>query len=145
MGKREDERQEKLRKKKEHDDVFKVQDSLQLFHDTFDSEKKALENELLESVNIDKIHLIEHFDHLSHCVIKLQRYVSESAMFLPPYELKTAQNLLVSLQNKIQEKRDEMLPKKKFAFRSNKKKGNPGVPKKCEEALLKDSKSDDDL
>lgn len=68
-------------------------------------------------------------------------------MFLPPYELKTAQNILVSLQSKIQEKRDELLPKKKFAFKSNKKsekKSNVTDGGKMNESV-KDSKSEDDL
>ncbi|XP_005093429.1 tubulin-specific chaperone C [Aplysia californica] len=147
LQKREDERQEKLRKKQAEDDSFKVQESLQIFLDTFNSERTKLENGLSDSVAVDRVHLTEHFDQLSHHVTKLQRYVSESAMFLPPYELKTAQNVLMSLQGKIQEKRDEMLPKKKFAFKSNRKtEKKAAVP--CavrSEETIKDSKSEDDL
>ena len=36
LEKREEDRQEQLRKKKEEDDSFKVQESLQLFHELFD-------------------------------------------------------------------------------------------------------------
>ena len=147
LQKREDERQEKLRKKKEEDDSFKVQENIQSFLDNFNCEKKVIENHLEESFSVDKKHLIVHFDALSQSVIKLERYVSESAMFLPPYELKTAQNMLVALKNKIQEKRDEMLPKKKFAFRSNRKtekKSNISITTKCDKDI-QESKSEDDL
>lgn len=154
LNKREEERQEKLKKKKDEDDSFKVQDSLQLFHAEFTKEKSLIETELNElggekqSVSsTERGNVIALFDNLSFRVSKLQRFVSESALFLPPYELKTAQNMLVILQHKIQGKRDEKLPKKKFAFRSNKKATKNGAQqsKKEENDLKKDSKSDSEL
>lgn len=153
LEKREEDRQEQLRKKKEEDDSFKVQESLQLFHELFDEKRLSIEKDLLIDCVFDKAKVIEHFDNLSIRVTKLQRYVSESAMFLPPYELKTANNILVSLQQKIQEKRNEKIPKKKFAFRSNKKADKKGaapqlnIDKSKSEDIFKEneSKSQDDL
>jgi len=150
LKKREEERQEKIRKKKEEDDSFKVQDSLQLFHKSFDKECLSIEKDLFTELDVDRASIIEHFDSLSMRVTKLQRYVSESVIFLPPYELKTANNTLVSLLQKIQEKRNEKLPKKKFAFKSNKKSEKKAAVShnhtdKNNAEIIKDSKSEDDL
>ncbi|CAL1544286.1 unnamed protein product [Lymnaea stagnalis] len=148
--KREEERQTQLQKRRleESEQSFKIQDSVRNFLDSFKSERRDLETSLAESKSVESSKLVEHFDILSQRVSKLQRYVSESAMFLPPYELKTAQNLLTSLQAKIQEKREELLPKKRFAFKSSNKKADKrtvvSVGNKSEETA-KDSKSEDDL
>lgn len=151
MQKREEERlaQMQKRKQQEKEQSFKVQESLHHFLDTFRSERLSLESSLAESTTVEHSKLAEHFDDLSQRVSKLHRYVSESAMFLPPYELKTAQNLLVSLQSKIQEKRDELLPKKKFTFRSSNKKSEKKLAvtennTKTNESV-EDSKSEEDL
>jgi hypothetical protein len=42
-------------------------------------------------------------------------------MFLPPYDVRQSQEVLSNLQNRIQEKREKLYPKKKFAFSSKKK------------------------
>ncbi|XP_059176479.1 tubulin-specific chaperone C-like [Physella acuta] len=150
LFKREEERQAQLQKRKqeESEQSFRIQESVQLFLDSFKSELQILKSLLVESSKIESTRLIEHFDNLSLRVSKLQRYVSESAMFLPPYELKTAQNLITSLQSGIQEKRDELLPKKKFAFKTSNRKADrrTAMPENTKsEETAKDSKSEDDL
>lgn len=152
LQKREAERLAQVQKKKEENESqnLSVQQSLQLFLDSFNSELKTLEDVLLNSSSIAPSGLVNHFDDLSQRTHKLQRVVSESTMFLPPYELKKAQNLIVSLQSRIQEKRDELIPKRKFAFKmSNKrmeKKAAPiNVAKFDQIDEAKPSKSEDDM
>ncbi|GFO48208.1 tubulin-specific chaperone c-like [Plakobranchus ocellatus] len=152
LQKREDERQTLLRKRREEQDDLdeKVQDSLHSFLEILKSERLSLEKSLAESSSLERSKLIDHFDALSLRVQKLQRNVSESALFLPPYELKTAQNVIVLLQSKIQETRDQLLPKKKFAFtkKQNKKPALEGKQSKdidLNSAKNVLSKSDDDL
>ena len=157
LQRREEERQASLRRRKEEEDGMddKVQDSLQSFLEILKSERLSLEKSLAESSKLERSKLIDHFDSLSHRVQRLQRNVSESALFLPPYELKTAQNVIVLLQSKIQETRDQLLPKKKFAFsKKQNKKGSGLESKQCKDVDLNldlansksvSTKSDDDL
>ncbi|GFR84731.1 tubulin-specific chaperone C-like [Elysia marginata] len=130
LQRREEERQALVRKRKEEQDGMddKVQESLQSFLEILKSERLSLEKSLAESsLLVERSMLIDHFDELSLRVQKLQRNVSESALFLPPYELKTAQNVIVLLQSKIQETRDQLLPKKKFTFSKKQNKKGPSV------------------
>ncbi|KAH9507315.1 hypothetical protein Btru_056891 [Bulinus truncatus] len=148
--KREEERQAQLQKRRqeESEQSFKVQESVKLFLDAFKAERLDLEEQLDKSKSVEASNLITHFDNLSQRVSKLQRYVSESAMFLPPYDLKTAQNILTSLQTKIHEKREELIPKKKFAFKSSNRKTDKRPAVSCSlksEETAKDSNSGDDL
>lgn len=65
---------------------------------------------------------------------QVQKYVTDSVMFLPSYEVRQAQEILRKLQYDVYQKRDEMIPRKKFAFKSRTKKGaEPQKPEKSEE------------
>ncbi|RUS76915.1 hypothetical protein EGW08_015318 [Elysia chlorotica] len=157
LQKREEERIASIRKRKEEQDSMddKVQESLQSFLEILKFERLCLEKSLAESSTLERSKLIDHFDSLSLRVQKLQRNVSESALFLPPYELKTAQNVIVLLQSKIQETRDQLLPKKRFTFSKKQNKNESGfeskgakdVEKNLDLAISKSAstKSDDDL
>ncbi|KAI8785250.1 tubulin-specific chaperone C [Biomphalaria glabrata] len=152
LSKREEERQAQIQKRRQEESeqqTFKVQESVKLFLDAFKAERLDLEEQLAKSKSVEASNLITHFDNLSLRVSKLQRYVSESAMFLPPYDLKTAQNFLTSLQTKIHEKREELIPKKKFSFKpSNRKTDKRPLPVSCSlksEETAKDSNSGDDI
>ena len=59
---------------------------------------------------------------------QVQKYLTDSVMFLPSYEVRQAQENLRKLQYDVYQKRDEMIPRKKFAFKSRTKKG-AGVQK----------------
>ncbi|KAK3716924.1 hypothetical protein RRG08_026714 [Elysia crispata] len=157
LQRREEERLATVRRRREEQDGLddKVQESLQSFLEILKFERLSLEKSLAESSTLERSKLIDHFDSLSLRVQKLQRNVSESALFLPPYELKTAQNVIVLLQSKIQETRDQLLPKKKFTFSKKQNKNGSGfdskhtkdVEKNLDLAISKSAstKSDDDL
>lgn len=131
LQKREDERLADIQRRKDEKSVISSsQESSKYFYEQFSTEKKDLENELSSCDSSDKSELITKFDELSVKFQKLQRFLTESTMFLPSYDVQQSQDILNKLQNQIQEKRNELIPKKKFAFKS-KKKGN--VTEKVEE------------
>lgn len=124
LQKRQEERLAELQRKKDEKSLgTSTQETAKFFIDNFAKEKKDLEIELAKCDSLDKQYLVDKFDALSIMHQKLQRFLTESTIFLPSYDVKQSQEALTKLHIKIQEKRDELLPKKKFAFKS-KKKGN---------------------
>lgn len=122
LKKREDERLAHIEKRREEkSSVTSGQENALFFQETFSQEKNNLEAELLTCDSLDKNNLVDKFDEISKMHQKLQRFLAESTMFLPSYDVRQTQDILSKLSTKIQEKRDELLPKKKFAFKSKKK------------------------
>lgn len=121
LQKRNDERQAEVQKRQEEKSLTEaVQESTGCFLDNFSKERQNIESQLSKSEQIPKNGLVEHFDSVSSQLSKLQKYVSESTMFLSSYEVTKAQQTMSQLHASIQEKRDVMIPKKKFAFKSKK-------------------------
>lgn len=91
----------------------------------FTQEKGEIEDALSKSATLieggNKMQAMEFFDSLSEKCQKLQKFLADSAMFLPSHEIKVSQNTLKALQQDINEKREEYIPKKKFAFKARKK------------------------
>ncbi|KAK7104415.1 tubulin-specific chaperone C-like [Littorina saxatilis] len=121
LQKRQDDRQAELQKKKSEGDAVTRREDVTKFLDNLNEKRQALEDGVALSNQLEKSELVDHFDSLSGTLQKLQRYVSECTAFLPSYEIRQAQETISNLQNQIQEKRDELLPKKKFAFSKAKK------------------------
>lgn len=80
-----------------------------------------MEEKLAESEAIDKSQLADHFDNVQLSLQKLQKFISASTMFLPSYEIRTSLESFHDLEARIKNKRDTLLPKKKFAFKGKKK------------------------
>lgn len=122
LKKREEERLADIEKRKEEkSEVVSGQENAKFFLETFLKEKNQLEADLSACDSLDKNKLVDKFDEISKMHQKLQRFLTESTMFLPSYDRRQSQDILSKLSAKIQEKRDELLPKKKFAFKSKKK------------------------
>ncbi|KAK7477753.1 hypothetical protein BaRGS_00031041 [Batillaria attramentaria] len=122
LQKRQEARQEELqRKRNEAEDGISRQENVGAFLDTLAQKRQFIEDGVAQSSNIEKSKLVDHFDSLSDTLHKVQRYVAECTAFLPSYEVRQAQETIANLQSKIQDKRDEILPKKKFAFSKAKK------------------------
>ncbi|XP_063774364.1 tubulin-specific chaperone C [Pseudophryne corroboree] len=58
---------------------------------------------------------------------RLQKLLNDSMMFLPSYDVRQAQEQLSRLQAALEERRLQLQPKKKFAFKSRKKEA-PAAP-----------------
>lgn len=99
------------------------------FETTFVKEKGAIEDLLSEKASLiepgNKMQATEFFESLTDKCQKLQKFVSDSAMFLPSRQIKVSQDILKALQQEINEKREEYIPKKKFAFKARKKEVAP--------------------
>ena len=95
------------------------------FETTFAKEKGAIEDLLSKRAGLiepgNKMQATEFFESLTDKCQKLQKFVSDSAMFLPSRQIKVSQDILKALQQEINEKREEYMPKKKFAFKARKK------------------------
>ncbi|OPJ72338.1 tubulin-specific chaperone C [Patagioenas fasciata monilis] len=63
----------------------------------------------------------------------LQKLLTESVRFLAPYELRQGQEAVARLQGDLAARRQQLQPKKKFAFRALKKEAAPGSEPRPEE------------
>lgn len=124
LRRREEERHYKYDKKRmENDDV--VNDKEQLAY--FDTEFRLLKSLILSKLSINLQSLPEnasaadHLDSVAKELQKLQTLVTEAQRFLPTYDKRVANEILNSLQESLTEKRNALLPKKKFAFKARKK------------------------
>lgn len=124
LAKRNDERLQTIHAKR-LEDARKADpdESKDMFNSTFTREKDELEDLLKKSEQIgnDKNAIAKHFEQISTKCQHLQKYLADSSMFLPSYNIKTSQDKLNALQQAINEERERLMPKKKFAFRSRKK------------------------
>uniref|UniRef100_A0AAY3ZV85 C-CAP/cofactor C-like domain-containing protein n=1 Tax=Denticeps clupeoides TaxID=299321 RepID=A0AAY3ZV85_9TELE len=106
-----------------------------VFSAAFSSERAAIE-ELLRPDAGDAAALEEAAARTR----RLQRLLTDSAASMAQYELKQAQEALRRLQGALDGRREELLPKKKFAFRSRRAAGTdeapPGLPERPRPAAV---------
>ncbi len=170
LQKREEERLDEVKRRKDEKESASVlNESTTFFLDNFSRTKSDIEEKLTNSGSVEKAGLTAHFDDIFVLLQKLTKYLTDSAMFIPAFEVQKAQQTiskwteysvekpemcdqlindtpnclllleyLVSpcditnwfqsvrlfadkLQTDVQEKRDELIPKKKFAFKGKKK------------------------
>lgn len=57
-------------------------------------------------------------DHLAMKLSELEQYVAEKSYFLPAYEVRASQSTIASLREKLDAANGELLPKKRFSFKS---------------------------
>ncbi|XP_033624599.1 tubulin-specific chaperone C-like [Asterias rubens] len=100
------------------------QESSNYFDSTFTNEKATVEERLSTAGSVEKSALSDLFDSLTLSVQKLQKFITESTFFLTSYEIRKSQDDVEKLFAAIDEKRDELIPKKKFAFKGRQKKSN---------------------
>lgn len=124
LDKRHEERLQSMEKRKlENDCKADPDESKDMFLVTFSKEHAELEDLLKKTdcLGQDKNAISDHFEKLSTKCQQLQKYLADSSMFLPSYNIKASQDKLNALQQAIIEERERKIPKKKFAFRSRKK------------------------
>ncbi|GFQ71108.1 tubulin-specific chaperone C [Trichonephila clavata] len=109
------------RKKCEKDTRTSVYEQTDYFNTTFNYQKQQIESKLLNAQNVDKSGLISYFDEVVRDFQDLQKFLSDSTLFLPTYDIKKGQESLKVLQEEIQAAQNDLIPKKKFAFKNKKK------------------------
>ncbi|CAJ1080045.1 tubulin-specific chaperone C [Xyrichtys novacula] len=91
------------------------------FFGTFNKERESIEDILSSCSGADRAVLTQKLEEATAKLLQLQKFLSDSTMFLKPYDLRQAQAALQKLQTSLTETREEGLPKKKFAFRTRTK------------------------
>ncbi|NXG29483.1 TBCC protein, partial [Dromaius novaehollandiae] len=121
LQRREAERQqdvERQRQKKEAQ-VVKEEQS-EFFVAAFVREREAVEALLATAA------AAEHLEEAAARLQGLQKLLTESVRFLAPYEVRQGQEAVARLQGALAARRQQLQPKKKFAFRALKKEAAPG-------------------
>lgn len=122
LQKRHQERIEDAERKKEAKaSQSVVEEKGDYFFSTFNREKEVIEELLSSCSGADKAVLTEKLEEATMKTLQLQKFLSDSTLFLKPYDLRQAQAALQKLQTSLTETREEGLPKKKFAFRARTK------------------------
>lgn len=126
LERRNEERLAAIEKRKAHkENSEQPTETKDYFVSTFTREKGEIEDMLSKSATLieagNKMQAMEFFDSLSEKCQKLQKFLADSAMFLPSHEIRVSQNTLKALQQGVNEKREEYIPKKKFAFKARKR------------------------
>lgn len=97
------------------------------FSSTFNSERTVIEELLSSCPEADRALATQTLEEVTKKTQQLQKFLNDSMVFLTQYELRQAQASLQKLQTALAEKRETVLPKKKFAFRS--RNTGPSQPK----------------
>ncbi|KAG2467303.1 tubulin-specific chaperone C [Polypterus senegalus] len=114
LKRRDRERQEAQEKRRETRERQVVsEEKADYFTETFNKEKTSLD-ELLATCGLEQL------EDASSRISKLQVFVNDSLSFLPSYDVRQAQAALQRLQASLTDRREQLLPKKKFTFRSRK-------------------------
>ena len=122
LQKRDEERLADLQKRKEvKDSTTASNETLDFFLSKFEVSKNEVDSLLDQSDSVEKAMMSSHFDDIQREYEALQRFVTDNTLYLPAYEITKAQDSVVKLKNTIAEKREQLMPKKKFAFSLKKK------------------------
>lgn len=97
--------------------VFSISQQTDHFIALFNKKKIDIENNLLKAEQMEKDKLAAHFDLISEDIQKMQKYLNDSTIFLPYYNIKVAQETIKHLQDQTILAREKLMPKKKFAFK----------------------------
>uniref|UniRef100_A0A182VUX3 C-CAP/cofactor C-like domain-containing protein n=1 Tax=Anopheles minimus TaxID=112268 RepID=A0A182VUX3_9DIPT len=93
-------------------------EALQYFEVSFEEKVKVIRNTLENVTTSD--HKAQVFADSQNEIYDLQRYLSSSTFFLNEYRIKVCQNTVNELSKLLDTLRNELLPKKKFGFKSKK-------------------------
>ncbi|PIA33347.1 hypothetical protein AQUCO_04100042v1 [Aquilegia coerulea] len=98
-------------------------ESTKSFLDRFSSLKQAIETELDRCRNISdreskSILIKSDLEKISLSISNLEKLVAENSYFLPNYEVRSSLKTISDLKEKLELVNSELLPKKKFAFKS---------------------------
>ena len=132
LQRRNDEREADIEKRKAvKEENSAAHESTDFFIENFRRTKNELEwklDEGTDGASTLKADQLLYCDTISADIQKLQKFLTDSTLFLPPFEVQKAQAIINKLQVSVQEKRDLLVPRKKFAFKSKKKQTTDKLP-----------------
>ncbi|XP_053166959.1 tubulin-specific chaperone C [Hemicordylus capensis] len=133
LQQRETERREEAERRRRERDAQAVQEEQSgFFTAAFSREREAVEALLepeAEQGAEDEAAAAQRLEEAAGRLQGLQRLLTDSVRFLAPYEVRQAQAALGRLQAAVSERRLQLQPKKRFAFRALKKESAQAPPK----------------
>ena len=92
---REEERQDEVKKRRDElESATVANETTEFFTQNFSKTKNEVEEKLENTGTIEKSELTSHFDVLLVLVQKLQKYLTDSTMFIPTFEMQKAQQTI---------------------------------------------------
>ncbi|XP_001844041.2 tubulin-specific chaperone C [Culex quinquefasciatus] len=104
----------KLEREKDADET----EAMQFFESSFDEKVKLIGNSLATVGKSEQ--KAQVFAEVQNEIYDLQRYLSTSTFFLNEYKIKVCQNTITDLCKQLETLKAELIPKKKFGFKSKK-------------------------
>uniref|UniRef100_A0A1Q3FG51 Putative tubulin-specific chaperone c n=1 Tax=Culex tarsalis TaxID=7177 RepID=A0A1Q3FG51_CULTA len=104
----------KLEREKDADGT----EAMQFFESSFDEKVKLIGNSLATVGKSEQ--KAQVFAEMQNEIHDLQRYLSTSTFFLNEYKIKVCQNTIADLCKQLETLKTELIPKKKFGFKSKK-------------------------
>ncbi|GAA6104666.1 tubulin-specific chaperone C [Tachysurus ichikawai] len=92
-----------------------TEEKIGYFRATFSAKETDVQDLISSCTQTDHQKVLEE---ATNKIQHLRKFLNDSTVFLTQYELRQAQESLQKLQSSIDEKRAEVMPKKKFAFRT---------------------------
>lgn len=124
LQRREQERQlEAGRRKQKRQDQEVEGEKSEFLAASFGRERAAVE-ELLEQAGGS----VERLEEAASRLQALQKLLNDSVRFLTAYDLRQGQEAMARLQAALAERRQELQPKKRFAFKTRRKEGAAAAP-----------------
>nr|XP_029132629.1 tubulin-specific chaperone C [Labrus bergylta] len=122
LQKRHQERTDDAERRKEAKESRSVaEEKGDYFVGAFNAERESIEELLSSCSGAHRADVTQKLEEATAKTLQLQKFLSDSTLFLKQYDLRQAQAALQKLQSSIAETREEGLPKKKFAFRARTK------------------------
>lgn len=134
-------REETERRRRERDAQAVEEEQSDFFTAAFVREREAVEALLGPELDEAAEGAAAQLEEAAGRLQSLQRLLTDSVRFLPPYQVRQAQAALARLQSALSERRLQVQPKKRFAFRARKKESAVAQepPKASAEAILPSS------
>jgi len=97
-------------------------ESVQFFTREFHSDVEAILGDLAAASEnrVDKTDLPTHLENVNEAIQKLTKYLADSKIFLPTYDLRKSQEKIDELNDNLARTKSRLLPKKKFGFKNKK-------------------------
>lgn len=121
MHQRESERQVSKEKKNLPDNETMVE-RVRYFSEILSLKRGEIEHSLQAADQINKEDLPEHFNKISDDLQQVNRFLADSSLYLPIYNIRKAQDHVQELTQRALLLEEQLLPKKKFGFKSRKMK-----------------------
>ena len=121
---RDNERLEALEAKRQaREETAADHENVAFFTRQFGAGAEAIAADIAEAQagKVETARLGAHFEKINEAVQNLNKYLAESRLFLPTYDLRKSQEKIDALQETLSAARNSLMPRKKFGFKNKNK------------------------